>query len=334
MKLGRQTIKTEKDVKIISSATVAGTKEQEGRLKGRFDILMDDGYYNEKTWEKAETKMQFEAANAAVSKAGISLGDIDISFAGDLLNQCTATGYCFRGLNVPFCGLYGACSTMALSLSMGMMAVGGGFAKYALCGTSSHFCSSEKQFRMTLAYGGQRPPTAQRTVTGSGMAVLSPEGTGPVIIEATIGKITDKGIKDGMNMGAAMAPAAADTIMAHFNDTGKSPDFYDLIATGDLGELGYEITCDILKKNGFKTNNYNDCGIMIFDSKKQDTHCGGSGCGCSALVLCAYILDEMSKGSIDNVLFVGTGALMSPLTTQQGESIPAIAHAVAISNGR
>lgn len=334
MKLGRQTIKTEKDVKIISSATVAGTKEQEGRLKGRFDILMDDGYYNEKTWEKAETKMQFEAANAAVSKAGISLDDIDISFAGDLLNQCTATGYCFRGLNVPFCGLYGACSTMALSLSMGMMAVGGGFAKYALCGTSSHFCSSEKQFRMPLAYGGQRPPTAQRTVTGSGMTVLSPEGTGPVVTEATIGKITDKGIKDGMNMGAAMAPAAADTIMAHFNDTGKSPEFYDLIVTGDLGELGYEITCDILKKNGFKTNNYNDCGIMIFDSKKQDTHCGGSGCGCSALVLCAYILDEMSKGSIDNVLFVGTGALMSPLTTQQGESIPAIAHAVAISNGR
>lgn len=334
MKLGRQTIKTEKDVKIISSATVAGTKEQEGRLKGRFDILMDDGYYNEKTWEKAETKMQFEAANAAVSKAGISLDDIDISFAGDLLNQCTATGYCFRGLNVPFCGLYGACSTMALSLSMGMMAVGGGFAKYALCGTSSHFCSSEKQFRMPLAYGGQRPPTAQRTVTGSGMTVLSPEGTGPVVTEATIGKITDKGIKDGMNMGAAMAPAAADTIMAHFKDTGKSPDFYDLIVTGDLGELGYEITCDILKKNGFKTNNYNDCGIMIFDSKKQDTHCGGSGCGCSALVLCAYILDEMSKGSINNVLFVGTGALMSPLTTQQGESIPAIAHAVAISNGR
>ncbi len=334
MKLGRQTIKTEKDVKIISSATVAGTKEQEGRLKGRFDILMDDGYYNEKTWEKAETKMQFEAANAAVSKAGISLDDIDISFAGDLLNQCTATGYCFRGLNVPFCGLYGACSTMALSLSMGMMAVGGGFAKYALCGTSSHFCSSEKQFRMPLAYGGQRPPTAQRTVTGSGMTVLSPEGMGPVVTEATIGKITDKGIKDGMNMGAAMAPAAADTIMAHFNDTGKSPEFYDLIVTGDLGELGYEITCDILKKNGFKTNNYNDCGIMIFDSKKQDTHCGGSGCGCSALVLCAYILDEMSKGSINNVLFVGTGALMSPLTTQQGESIPAIAHAVAISNGR
>lgn len=334
MKLGRQTIKTEKDVKIISSATVAGTKEQEGRLKGRFDILMDDGYYNEKTWEKAETKMQFEAANAAVSKAGISLDDIDISFAGDLLNQCTATGYCFRGLNVPFCGLYGACSTMALSLSMGMMAVGGGFAKNALCGTSSHFCSSEKQFRMPLAYGGQRPPTAQRTVTGSGMTVLSPEGTGPVVTEATIGKITDKGIKDGMNMGAAMAPAAADTIMAHFKDTGKSPDFYDLIVTGDLGELGYEITCDILKKNGFKTNNYNDCGIMIFDSKKQDTHCGGSGCGCSALVLCAYILDEMSKGSINNVLFVGTGALMSPLTTQQGESIPAIAHAVAISNGR
>ena len=206
MKLGRQTIKTEKDVKIISSATVAGTKEQEGRLKGRFDILMDDGYYNEKTWEKAETKMQFEAANAAVSKAGISLDDIDISFAGDLLNQCTATGYCFRGLNVPFCGLYGACSTMALSLSMGMMAVGGGFAKYALCGTSSHFCSSEKQFRMPLAYGGQRPPTAQRTVTGSGMTVLSPEGMGPVVTEATIGKITDKGIKDGMNMGAAMAP--------------------------------------------------------------------------------------------------------------------------------
>lgn len=207
-KIGKQTARTTTNIKIISNATVAGTNEHKGPLGGRFDILMDDGYYGEKTWEKAETKMQQEAAKAAVTKAGLKLSDIDIAFAGDLLNQCTGTSYGMRDLRIPFYGLYGACSTMALSMSLGAIAVDSSFAKYALCGTSSHFCSSEKQFRMPLAYGGQRPPTAQRTVTGSGMVVLSQCGTGPHITEITAGKIIDKGIKDGMNMGAAMAPVS------------------------------------------------------------------------------------------------------------------------------
>jgi len=331
-KIGRQTVSVTNKVKIISSATVAGTHEQKGPLGGRFDILMDDGYYGEKTWEKAETKMQQEAAKAAITKAGLKLSSIDIAFAGDLLNQCTGTSYGMRDLHIPFYGLYGACSTMALSMSLGAMAVDSGFANYALCGTSSHFCSSEKQFRMPLAYGGQRPPTAQRTVTGSGMVVLSGDGTGPFITEITAGKIIDKGIKDGMNMGAAMAPAAVDTLITHFNDTGKKPNDYDLIVTGDLGQLGYDIVCDLMEKHGYDMTTYNDCGLIIYDNKAQDTHCGGSGCGCSALVLCSYILELMSIGKLSNVLFIGTGALMSPTSTQQGESIPSIAHAVAISS--
>lgn len=330
-KIGTQTVNISNVVKIISSATVAGTTEQQGKLKGKFDILMDDGYFGEKTWEKAETKMQQEAAKCAVQKANLSLTDIDIAFSGDLLNQCTGTGYGMRDLQVPFYGLFGACSTMALSLSLGAMIIDGGFAKYTLCGTSSHFCSAEKQFRMPLAYGGQRPPTAQRTVTGSGMVILSNEGKGPYITQITTGKIVDKGIKDATNMGPAMAPAATDTLITHFNDTGTTPKDYDLIVTGDLGELGYEIVCDNLLKANYDISNYNDCGRMIFE-KSQDTHCGGSGCGCSALVLCASLLKQMAKKDLNKILFIGTGALMSPLSTQQGESIPSIAHAVVISN--
>ncbi len=330
-KMGTQTVNISNSVKIISSATVAGTKEQQGKLKGNFDILMDDGYFGEKTWEKAESKMQREAAKCAVQKAGLSLTDIDIAFSGDLLNQCTGTGYGMRELQVPFYGLFGACSTMALSMSLGAMIIDGGFAKYTLCGTSSHFCSSEKQFRMPLAYGGQRPPTAQRTVTGSGMVVLSDDGNGPEVTQITTGKIIDKGIKDPANMGAAMAPAAFDTLKTHFKDTNKKPQDYDLIVTGDLGELGYEIVCDYMEKEGYDISNYNDCGRMIFE-ESQDTHAGGSGCGCSALVLCASLLKKLKKGELNKILFVGTGALMSPLSTQQGESIPSIAHAVVISN--
>ncbi len=331
-KQGKQTVLITNDVKIISSGTVAGQNEQKGPLADRFDIVMPDGYFGEKSWEKAETKMQREAAKAAIEKAGLNTSDIDIAFSGDLLNQCTGTSYGMRDLNIPFYGLFGACSTMALSLSLGAMIIDGGGARYTLCGTSSHFCSSEKQFRMPLGYGGQRPPTAQRTVTGSGMAVLSDKGTGPRITAITTGKIVDNGIKDGMNMGAAMAPAAVDTLIAHFNDTNTKPSDYDLIVSGDLGQLGYDIVCDFMGKKGYDMKNYNDCGLIIYNNEKQDTHCGGSGCGCSALVLCSYLLDLLKEHSLNKILFMGTGALMSPTSTQQGESIPSIAHAVVIEN--
>ncbi len=332
-KLGKQTLHINGDVKIIGYASVAGKKEEEGPLAETFDILMNDGYFGEESWEKAEQKMQKEAIIKAVAKSNKAITDMNIIFAGDLLNQCIGSTFGIRDLDIPFYGLFGACSTMAESLSIGAMVIDGGFAENVVCGTSSHFCSAERQFRLPLEYGGQRTFTAQWTVTGSGMAVLSNEGTGPYITHITTGKIVDKGIKDASNMGAAMAPAAVDTILTHFNDTGRKPSDYDLIVTGDLGSLGRDVVCDLLFEEGFALNdNYNDCGIMIFDAKKQDVHAGGSGCGCSAVVLCGHILSEMARGFLNRVLFVGTGALMSPTSTLQGESIPSVAHAVVISN--
>ena len=259
---------------------------------------------------------------------------MDAIFAGDLLNQCIGSSYGLRELEIPFYGLYGACSTMAESLSLGSILIDGGFASNVVCGTSSHFCSSERQFRMPLEYGGQRPFTAQSTATASGMTVLSEKGEGPYITAVTTGKIVDKGIKDGLNMGAAMAPAAVDTLLAHFEDFDISPSHYDLIVTGDLGKVGHSIVLDLMEKNGIKMKNYNDCGMMLYDLEKQDVHAGGSGCGCSAAVLCAQILPDMKKGRLNKVLFIGTGALMSPVSIQQGESIPGIAHAVVISKER
>lgn len=333
-KLGKQSYNIQNCVSISGYACVGGKKESEGPLGPAFDITTDDGYFGEKTWEKAESKMQKEAVTKAVSKAGKSLADMDAIFAGDLLNQCIGSSYGLRELEIPFYGLYGACSTMAESLSIGSMLIDGGFAGDVVCGTSSHFCSSERQFRTPLEYGGQRPFTAQTTATASGMVVLSKEGSGPYITHITTGKIVDKGIKDGLNMGAAMAPAAVDTLLTHFEDLQVSPSHYDLIVTGDLGKLGHSIVLDIMEKNGTKMKNYKDCGMMLYDMEKQDVHSGGSGCGCSAAVLCAYILPEIEKGRLNKVLFIGTGALMSPTSTQQGESIPGIAHAVVISKER
>ena len=333
-KLGKQSYNISNCVSIEGYAAVGGKKESEGPLGTAFDITMEDGYYGEKTWEKAESKMQREAVSKAVSKSGKSLSDIDVIMSGDLLNQCIGSSYGLRELEIPFYGLYGACSTMAESLSLGAMLVDGGFVNNAVCGTSSHFCSSERQFRMPLEYGGQKPFTAQSTATASGMVVLSQEGDGPYITGVTTGKIVDKGIKDGLNMGAAMAPAAVDTLLAHFEDFGVSPLYYDLIVTGDLGKVGHSIVADLMEKNGVKMKNYNDCGLMLYDLKKQDVHAGGSGCGCSAAVLCTCILPEMEKGRLNKVLFVGTGALMSPVSIQQGESVPGIAHAVVISRER
>lgn len=333
-KQGKQSYIIQNCVSIEGYACVGGKKESEGPLGAYFDITTDDGYFGEKTWEKAESKMQKEAVSKAVSKSGKSLSDMDAIFAGDLLNQCIGSSYGLRELEIPFYGLYGACSTMAESLSMGSILIDGNFASNVVCGTSSHFCSSERQFRMPLEYGGQRPFTAQCTATASGMVVLSDSGDGPYITKITTGKIVDKGIKDGLNMGAAMAPAAVDTLLSHFEDFDISPSYYDLIVTGDLGKVGHSIVLDLMEKNGVKMKNYNDCGMMLYDLESQDVHSGGSGCGCSAAVLCSYILPEMKKGRLKNLLFIGTGALMSPVSIQQGESIPGIAHAVAISTER
>ncbi len=321
------------DVKIIGSASIAGKMEGEGPIGESFDEVFEDAHWGEESWEKAETKMQKETALCAISKAGKAVSDIQMIYAGDLINQCICSTFGIRDLGIPFYGLFGACSTMAEALSMGAFVVDGGFAETVVCGTSSHFASAERQFRFPMEYGGQRALTAQWTVTGAGMAVLSNEGTGPYITEITTGVITDKGIKDASNMGGAMAPAAVSTMLAHFTDTGRTPDYYDLILTGDLGKLGSDIVREMMSECGYPLkSNYNDCGLIIYDLKKQDVHSGGSGCGCSAAVLCGHILKLMSSGEVNKVLFVGTGALMSPTSTQQGESIPSIAHAVVLSN--
>lgn len=320
-------------VGIAGYASIAGKKEGEGPLRHYFDILMDDAEWGEKTWEKTESKMQKSAVAHAVEKAGINLSDINYIFAGDLLNQCIGSSFGLRELEIPFLGVYGACSTMAETLGLAAMTVDGGFADCSAAVTSSHFCTAERQYRTPLEYGGQRTPTAQWTVTGAGALILSKSGGAPYVTHFTAGKIVDLGITDANNMGAAMAPAAADTLLAHFKDTGNRPEDYDLILSGDLGEVGRSILVDMMNDEGYDiAENYNDCGCMIFDGKKQDTHAGGSGCGCGASTLCGYVMNRMKAGELNRVLFMATGALLSPTSTLQGESIPSVAHAVVISN--
>ncbi|MCG8501567.1 MAG: stage V sporulation protein AD [Firmicutes bacterium] len=332
-RLGKQTVKLQYPPSIIATAAIVGKKEGEGPLCSYFDQILDDVLWGEKTWEKAESKILRETIIKAVTKAQKTLTDIQYIFAGDLLNQCSGSNFGVRELEIPFFGLYGACSTMAEGLSLAAMTVDGGFADYVIAATSSHFCSAEKQFRFPLEYGGQRPLTAQWTVTGSGAVVLAAEGSGPYVTHITTGKIVDLGIKDANNMGAAMAPSAADTIYTHFEDTGFTPDTYDLIITGDLAQVGKDITEELLQKRGCDiSKQFTDCGLKIFDNKKQDTHAGGSGCGCSASVLAGYLYKELTQGHLNKILFLSTGALMSPTTSQQGESIPGIAHAVTIQN--
>ena len=330
--IGKQTAALDRQPKIISSACTVGKKEGEGPLRDTFDYICGDSYFGETTWEKAESAMLKSTLEAAVRKAGLAVSDIGCIFAGDLLNQCTASSFGLRDSERPLFGLYGACSTMAESLSLAAMAVSAGYFETAAAVTGSHFCSAERQFRMPLEYGGQRTPTAQWTVTGSGCAVLSLSGSGPCVTHVTPGKIVDPGVKDVNNMGAAMAPAACDTLLAHFNDTSRGPDFYDLILTGDLGLVGSELLREMLKDSGAHLGDrYNDCGLMIFDRVRQDVHSGGSGCGCSASVLCGKILNGMRAGVWKNVLFAATGALMSPVTSMQGESIPGICCALALA---
>ena len=332
-RLGKQTVRMQNGVGIAGYASVAGKKEGEGPLRRYFDILMEDAEWGEKTWEKTESKMQKSAVAHAVEKAGINLSDINYIFAGDLLNQCIGSSFGLRELEIPFLGVYGACSTMAETLGLAAMTVDGGFADCSAAVTSSHFCTAERQYRTPLEYGGQRTPTAQWTVTGAGALILSKSGGAPYVTHFTAGKIVDLGITDANNLGAAMAPAAADTLLAHFKDTGKRPEDYDLILSGDLGEVGKSILIDMMIDEGYDiAENYNDCGCMIFDGKKQDTHAGGSGCGCGASTLCGYVMNRMKAGELNRVLFMATGALLSPTSTLQGESIPSVAHAVVISN--
>ena len=329
-KLGRQTVALQDPPSVIGSAAVVGKKEGEGPLAATFDHISQDDSFGERSWEKAESAMQKLALAAALSKAGLSVPGLDYLLAGDLLNQCIGSGFAVRGQDVPFLGLYGACSTMAESLSLASMLLDGGYGTKIAAMTSSHFCSAERQYRSPLEYGGQRTPTAQWTVTGSGCVILADQGPGPYITHVTTGKVVDKGIKDAANMGAAMAPAAYSTLSAHFQDTGRKPSDYDLIVTGDLGQLGRDIVADWFHRDGMDLKNFNDCGTLIYDLEGQDVHCGGSGCGCSAVVLAGMLLNGMAGGRWKRILFCGTGALLSPTSSQQGESIPAICHAVAL----
>ena len=305
-------------------------KKLGGPLAKYFDQTLEDEFWGEKSWEKAESKIIKEATSMVISKAGISSQNIDCVFAGDLLNQCISSSFGLREINIPFFGIFGACSTFVESLSLGSI-VTEAFANHVLCATSSHFCSAEKQFRFPLELGNQRPPSSQWTVTGSGAAILSKSGNGPYITHITPGKIVDMGIKDANNMGAAMAPAFVDTLIAHFTDTGRSPNYYNAIISGDLGHIGKDIAIDIAKSKGYNIkSNYNDCGVLIFDKNSQDTHSGGSGCACCATVFSGYFFKQLREKKIKKILLIATGALMNSTSSQQGESIPSIAHAISI----
>ena len=332
MQKNHQTVAFKKPPSLLSSSAVVGDKEGKGPLSQYFDLITDDAFFGEKSWEKAESKFLKTAIGGVMKKSGLQPEDIDFIFAGDLLNQCSSSHFAGRSFAVPFFGIFGACSTMAEGLCLGAMAVDGGFAQKVVCATSSHFCSAEKQFRFPLEYGGQRPPTSQWTVTGGAAAIVSASDKMPYITHITPGKIIDMGITDANNMGAAMAPAAADTIAAHFNDTLLSPADYDLIVTGDLGKVGSEALKELLYEKGFNiSENHVDCGCMIFDFRTQDVHSGGSGCCCGGATLCSKLLYQIKDGIYSKILFVATGALMNTSTCLQGESIPCIAHAVAIS---
>ena len=332
-KTGKQSYILQNPVAIVNTACIVGPKEKEGPMHGYFDMCLEDEFWGEKTWEKAESKFIKETVNTAINKSGIAMQDIDFCFAGDLLNQCISSSFGLRECNVPFFGVFGACSTFVESMILGSMTIDGDFATNVVCAASSHFCSAEKQFRFPLELGNQRPPSSQWTVTGSGAAVISKNGNGPFITAITPGKIVDREIKDANNMGAAMAPAALDTLVTHFQDTGRNPSYYDAIFTGDLGYIGKEILTELSMTKGYNIkNNYNDCGVLIFDKEKQDTHSGGSGCGCIASVFSGYIYKQLLEKKYNKVLLIATGALTKATTSQQGESIPGIAHAISIEN--
>ena len=333
-KCGKQSFVFHDKPTITHWASVAGKKESEGPLADYFDITGSDAYWGQKTWEQAESHMQLLALQTLCKKAKIPFDSLELVISGDLLNQCIGSSFPLRNTSIPHLGLYGACSTMAEGLLTASMAVGGGFFHSAVAMTSSHFASSERQYRFPLGYGGQRTPTAQWTVTGAGAALVGATGNGPRIASCTVGTVTDLGIKDAANMGAAMAPAAFATIKTHFEDLGVSAKNFDLIVTGDLGQIGKEVLLDLSNREGLGINGkLVDCGTLIFDLETQDVHAGGSGCGCSAVTLCGFILDKLAQGKYRNVLLCGTGALLSPTSTQQGLPIPGVCHAISIEGG-
>ena len=334
-RIGKQTIKLKNTPTIKSFASAGGKMEAQGPLRDSFDYLSNDSYFGAESWESAESAMLKTCFELALQKAGIQADALGYLFSGDLLNQCVGSAFAVKDSSVPYFGLYGACSTMAESLSLASMAVNAGYTDLACALTSSHFCSAERQYRLPLAYGGQRTPTAQWTATAAGALVISQAGNGPYVTHITTGAIVDGGICDPANMGAAMAPAALQTLSAHFEDTGRSPDYYDLIVTGDLGKIGHEIVLELALENNVDLSNiYNDCGLMLYDLEAQDVHAGGSGCGCSASVLAGHLLPKVKSGEIKRLLFAATGALMSPTTQLQGESILGICHAVAIEKDK
>ncbi len=328
-KIGKRTLEFKKNISVVSYANIVGKFEGEGPLSKYFDVIVNDEYYGEDTYEKAEVKLQKNAFNLAMQKGMLNNSSIDFIASGDLLNQCISSSYSVRDNDIPFVGLFGACSTMALSIIISALSIESGFSNLSAGVTSSHFCTAERQFRQPLEYGGQKPPSAQRTVTAGAAVILGNCERKVKISKISIGSVIDYLITDANNMGAAMAPSAADTLSCYFSDTNTKPEDYDLILTGDLGSVGKSIMSDLMKEKGFDIDSvYNDCGCMIFDSKKQDTHAGGSGCGCSGAVLTGYVLPKISYGEFKNVLFMSTGALMSPTASMQGESIPGVAHLI------
>lgn len=330
---GNQTICFGKPVYIVGRASAAGPEECKGPLKKHFHICVPDALWGEESFEKAEQKIFEQTVKRAIQSAGKKPQDMDFLVGGDLLNQIISAGYSARELGIPFLGIYGACSTMAQSMIMGAMLVDGNFADYAVCATSSHYATAERQFRFPVELGTPKTPTSQNTVTGGGACVLAASGEAAdclTITGATVGCVVDLGIKDANNMGAAMAPAALETILTHFEDTGKSPADYDMIVTGDLGTFGSELLVDMANKMGVDLSSvHQDCGSMIFEGV-PDSCCGGSGCGCGAAVLNGYLLNRMQEGALQRLLFVATGAMLSPTSIQQGESVPSVAHAVVI----
>lgn len=333
-KIGRSTFEFENRPSILSFSSTVGKKEGEGPLGGCFDVIEEDSHFGKETWEQAESEMLMQTVKHAIKKAGLKPDDINCIFSGDLINQCLSTSYGLRSLDIPFLGIYGACSTMAEGLLLASFFSASAEGKFCAA-TSSHFSTAERQFRLPLSYGGQRTPSAQWTCTASGSVVVSSKGPAPFVRAVSVGKIIDLGVTDANNMGAAMAPAAANTIKTYLEDSKLSPQDFDFIVTGDLGTVGSQLLHELLQKDNIDiSKQHRDCGVMMFDIEDQDVHAGGSGCGCSASILCGYFLPKVQTGEIKNMLFAATGALISPAASQQGESIPSISHLVHICSSK
>lgn len=332
-RIGRRTVALQTPPSVLSFANIGGRMEGQGPLAKYFDELCDDSFFGEKTWEKAEATMQRRVLRRALEQAGLKPGDVDYVLAGDLLNQCIGSSFGLRELGIPFFGLYGACSTMGEALALASLLIDGGFAETVAAQASSHFCTAERQYRAPVPYGSQRAPTAQWTATAAGCCVVGAQSAGPYITHTTRGRIVDLGVTDAANMGAAMAPAAHDTLTALFRDTATAPRDYDLIVTGDLGYLGHALLTELFRRDGVELgDNCTDCGLLLYDRVKQDMHAGGSGCGCSAAVLNGYLLHGLRTGRWQRLVFAPTGALLSPTSSFQGESVPGICHAVVLSH--